>query len=136
MHSNTLFRLNGALPHNPAVEEWLSGSPVELYSLAREWFNEMRNCGDLVTELVHDGGAVACIDDAAFAYVNVFTSHVNVGFFVGTMLDDPHKLLEGSGKRMRHVKLKPNADINKTALKKLVRQSYAIVKKALKQNRD
>jgi hypothetical protein len=36
---------------------------------------------DRVQELLHDGCPVACLGDAPFGYVNVFTSHVNVGFF-------------------------------------------------------
>ena len=69
----------------------------------------MRACGDDVRELIHDGCPVACVEDAPFAYVNSFKSHVNVGFFNGASLDDPARLSEGSGKRMRHVKLKPGA---------------------------
>jgi hypothetical protein len=49
----------------------------------------MRQCGDDVRELMHDGCPVACIKDAPFAYVNTFTSHVNVGFFHGAKLSDP-----------------------------------------------
>jgi hypothetical protein len=46
----------------------------------------MRGCGDDVRELVHDGCPVACVADAPFGYVNVFRTHVNVGFFYGAML--------------------------------------------------
>ncbi|MCB9518451.1 MAG: DUF1801 domain-containing protein [Gemmatimonadales bacterium] len=60
----------------------------------------MRACGDDVTELLHDGHPTACVGDAAFGYVNVFTAHVNVGFFHGADLDDPAHLLEGTGRRM------------------------------------
>jgi hypothetical protein len=53
----------------------------------------------------------ACSDDAAFGYVNAFKDHVNVGFFYGALLRDPAHLLEGTGKRMRHVKLRPGQDV-------------------------
>ncbi len=49
----------------------------------------MRKCGDEVRELLHDGCPVACVGDASFGYLNVFTSHVNVGFFHGAALPDP-----------------------------------------------
>jgi hypothetical protein len=39
----------------------------------------------------------------------VFTAHVNVGFFRGAELSDPNGLLQGTGKFMRHVKLRPGA---------------------------
>jgi hypothetical protein len=68
------------------------------------------------------------LGDAPFAYVNVYTSHVNVGFFYGAELADPAGLLEGSGKRMRHVKLKPGAAINNAALRRLIGDAYADIK--------
>lgn len=128
---NEFFRFSTAVRHNPDIDEWLSGEPVELYAIAREWFKEMRNCGSSVRELLHDGCPVACVEDAAFAYVNVFKSHVNVGFFLGADLKDPDSLLEGTGKRMRHVKLRPNVKINKESLRKLINQAYTLVKSNL-----
>jgi hypothetical protein len=64
------------------------------------------------------------VEDAAFAYVNVFTSHVNVGFYMGAYLDDPAELLRGSGKRMRHVKLLPGSEQDGAALSRLVEDAY------------
>jgi hypothetical protein len=88
----------------------------------------MRECGHEVLELMHDGCPVACIEDAPFAYVNVFTAHVNVGFFNGVALKDPARLLEGSGKRMRHVKLKPGMEIDSAALSALIEAAYLDMK--------
>jgi hypothetical protein len=88
----------------------------------------MRECGDDVRELLHDGHPTACIGDAAFGYVNAFAAHVNVGFFLGAHLEDPAGLLEGSGKFMRHVKLRPGAAIDPSALATLIRAAYLRVK--------
>ena len=88
----------------------------------------MRRCGDDVRELMHDGCPVACIEDAPFGYVNAFKSHVNVGFFYGAMLEDPAGLLVGSGKRMRHVKLQPDSDVDPAALRNLIDAAYADIK--------
>jgi hypothetical protein len=88
----------------------------------------MRACGDEVRELVHDGCPVACLGDAPFGYVNVFTAHVNVGFFHGASLPDPARLLQGAGRFMRHVKLKPGAPVNAPALSALIEVSYAHIK--------
>jgi hypothetical protein len=85
----------------------------------------MRECGDDVRELMHDGCPVACVRDAPFAYVNVFKAHVNIGFFLGAELDDPMGLLEGTGRRMRHVKVKPGTDIDVAALSALIDDAYA-----------
>jgi hypothetical protein len=74
---------------------------------------------------------VACVADAPFGYVNVFTAHVNVGFFRGADLDDPSGLLEGGGKRMRHVKLKPGAHVAPAALSALIDAAYVDIKRQL-----
>ena len=128
MNPNELFRLTKAVDYLPEIDEWLSNEPHELYSLAWQWFTKFRQCGDDVSEILHDGFPIACVNDAAFGYVNVFRRHVNVGFFTGAFLQDPHKLLEGSGKRMRHVKLMPGNDIDTKALAALIEEAYLDIK--------
>jgi hypothetical protein len=100
----------------------------ELGAIAHEWFDAIRKCGDEVRELLHDGCPTACLGDAAFTYVNVFTSHVNVGFFQGAALPDPSHLLQGAGKFMRHVKLRPGAATNDAALNRLIEAAYSDIK--------
>ena len=108
--------------------------PDELGAIARRWFEIMRACGDDVRELLHDGAPTACVEDAAFGYVDAFSHHVNVGFFGGSDLDDPGGLLEGTGKFMRHVKLRPGQPIDEAALTKLIRVAYAEMKVVLSEN--
>jgi len=88
----------------------------------------MRKCGDEVRELLHDGCPVACLGDAPFGYVNIFTSHVSVGFFHGAALPDPACLLQGTGKFMRHVKFRPGAATNAAALSRLIHTAYLDIK--------
>jgi len=123
-----LLRFDGAQERDPAVDAWLSERAGELGAMAREWFEVMRECGDEVRELVHDRCPVACLGDAPFGYVNVFTAHVNVGFFHGAALKDPAGLLAGTGKRMRHVKLRPGTPTNAAALRDLIEGAYRDIK--------
>jgi hypothetical protein len=99
---------------------------------AQRWFEVMRACGDDVREVLHDGHPTACVADAAFGYVNVFKAHVNVGFFRGAEIGDPDGLLEGNGKFMRHVKLRPGHDVEAQALRELVKTAYTDMKRRLK----
>ena len=122
------FRLAGAARRDPAVAAWLTSGPTELKAIAQTWFARLRACGADVRELIHDGCPVACVQDAAFAYVNAFKSHVNVGFYQGASLDDPAGLLEGSGRFMRHVKLRPGNEVNAAALQALIDAAYADMK--------
>lgn len=104
----------------------------ELGAIARRWFEVMRACGDDVRELLHDGHPTACVGDAAFAYVNAFKAHANVGLFRGAEIADPKGLLEGTGRFMRHVKLLPGRDVDAAALTKLIKTAYADMKGRLK----
>ena len=128
---DAIFRLSGAGKRDPIIDEWLSKTDA-LTAIARTWFKRMRACGDDVLELMHDGCPVVCVDDAPFAYVNVFKSHTNVGFFHGADLDDPAGLLEGTGKRMRHVKLEPGEEPDSVALGNLIHAAYLDVKVRLR----
>jgi hypothetical protein len=127
-----LFLLSGTMKRDPAVDAWLRDQPGELGALARTWFGVMRRCGRDVREVLHDGHPTACVAGAAFAYVNVFRTHVNVGFFRGVELRDPAGLLEGTGKLMRHVKLRPGHECDETALKALIETAYADVRERVR----
>src|SRR5919106_239982 len=81
-----LFRLPSSVRRDPAIDIWMQQQPDELSAIARRWFEVMRGCGDDVRELIHDDQPTACVGDAAFAYIDAFTSHVNVGFFRGAEL--------------------------------------------------
>lgn len=123
-----LLRFDGGVERDPAINAWMKAHGGELGAIARQWFEVMRNCGDEVRELFHDGCPVACLGDVPFGYVNVFTAHVNVGFFHGAALPDPARMLQGAGKFMRHVKLKPGTATNAAALSTLIHTAYADIK--------
>ena len=123
-----LLRFNGAVERDPAIDAWMKARRGELGDIARQWFEVMRKCGDEVRELLHDGCPTACLGDVPFGYVNVFTAHVNVGFFRGASLPDPARLLQGNGKFMRHVKLRPGTATNSAALHRLIDTAYSDIK--------
>ena len=131
MDRDDIWRFSRTARRDPGVEAWFAEGPVELRSIAKQWFERMRQCGDDLRELLHDGCPVACVSDVPFAYVNTFKSHVNVGFFNGAGLKDPGGLLEGSGRHMRHVKLMPGRDLNEAALGDLINAAYADIKARL-----
>ena len=120
-----LLRFPSSVKQDPAIDVWMREHSGELGAIAQRWFEVMRHCGDDVRELLHDGHPTACVGDAAFGYVNAFKDHVNVGFFRGAEIADPEGLLEGTGKFMRHVKLRPAADVDGAALTKLIETAYA-----------
>jgi hypothetical protein len=126
-----ILRFPSAVRRDPAIDRWLCGQRDDLRPVIEEWFARMRCCGGDVLELMHDGHPTACVDDAPFGYVGAFKDHVNVGFFYGALLKDPARLLEGSGKRMRHVKLRPGQATDAAALGKLIDAAYTDIRARL-----
>ena len=123
-----ILRFPTAMKHDPAIDTWLAAQREEFRPLVSTWFERMRRCGPDVRELMHDGCPTACVGDAAFGYVNAFRKHVNVGFFFGALLDDPARLLEGTGKRGRHVRLRPCREAVGAALARVVKTAYAAIR--------
>jgi hypothetical protein len=124
MPDTRLFTLDGAVRDDPAVKRWFAMPPSELRLMAQSYFEQMRSCGPDVLELLHDGHPTACVGNLAFGYVNAFQSHVNLGFFFGSVLKDPAGLLEGTGRFMRHVKLRPDLHCPERELQELVAVAY------------
>jgi hypothetical protein len=130
---NGLLRFPNSVKRDPAINGWMNEHSSELGSIAQHWFAVIRDCGDDVRELLHDGHPTACVANAVFAYVNAFKAHVNVGFFRGAELTDPVGLLEGTGKYMRHVKLRPDRAIDAMALINLIESAYTDMKQRLEE---
>ncbi len=51
--------------------------------------------------------------------------HVNIQFYMGSKLADQHKLLEGTGKSMRHVKIRKLSDLDQPGLNELIEAAIA-----------
>lgn len=119
-----LFRFPSAVARDLAVDAWFARTDDAVRWIAQPWFERMRACGADVRELLQDGHPTACVEDAAFGYVDAFSAHASVGFFHGAALDDPAGLLEGAGKRMRHVKLRWGQAVNEAALGELIAAAY------------
>jgi hypothetical protein len=130
-----LWTFSGAVRSDPEVEAWFSDTDLILRQRVRPWFQTLKACGDDTRELLHDGHPTACAGQVAFAYVDAFSAHASIGFFFGADLDDPARLLEGSGKRMRHVKLKWGQPVNEPALSTLITQAYDDIRRRLNEER-
>jgi hypothetical protein len=126
-----LFRLPSAMRRDPHIDAWFATSDP-LRTLVQPWFEALRICGEDVREVLHDGHPTACVGGAAFTYVDAFSTHANLGFFHGATLDDPARLLQGKGKRMRHVKLRWGEPANGEALEALIATAYGDIRERLR----
>jgi hypothetical protein len=131
-----LMRCPSAVARDASIDVWFAKPGDELRRLAQPWFERIRGCGADVRELLQDGHPTACVGDAAFGYVDAFSAHVNVGFFQGAALKDPAGLLQGSGKRMRHVKVRWGEAIDGAALQALIGAAYQDMRVRLEENSE
>ena len=129
---SALFLLSGAVRRDGAVEAWFDVPNHEIRRIVRPWFEAIRALGEDVTELIHDGWPTACVEGAAFAYVAAFAAHASVGFYHGAELPDPAGLLQGTGKRMRHVKLPWGEKVDEAALAELITAAYRDIRARLR----
>jgi hypothetical protein len=56
-------------------------------------------------------------------YVGVYAKHINLGFYWGAQMDDPEDVLEGSGKQLRHIKIRSQADLGNPVIRDYLRRA-------------
>jgi hypothetical protein len=58
-----------------------------------------------------------------FCYIGAHSEHVNLGFYYGADLSDPEELLKGTGKKLRHIKVRTVEDVDRPAIRHMVQIS-------------
>ena len=66
-----------------------------------------------------------------YVYILPYKSWVNLGFYQGAILKDPAQLLEGTGKKLRHIKIHSIEDVGNTAIRKLIEAALQERREAL-----
>jgi hypothetical protein len=61
-----------------------------------------------------------------FCYLHSTKSYATLGFQNGAALDDPERMLEGTGKNMRHVKFRQGRSPDQPAVLALLRQASVL----------
>ena len=109
-----------------AWNDWLAAQTDEQQPILETLRTLIMSCGkDIVEEFKWSR---PCYSNAGglFCYLHTTKNHATLGFHRGTSLDDPKGLLEGTGKDMRHVKIRTAQDVDKTAFRKLLKQACSI----------
>lgn len=66
-----------------------------------------------------------------YAYILPHNNWVNLGFYQGALLADPAGLMEGTGAKMRHIKMRSLEDAERTPVRRLVQTALAERKQSL-----
>jgi hypothetical protein len=105
-------------------DTFVKGHPAPIRDILEELRKVIRKNMPDATEIVyHDalGYTLTSGSRGRILYVAPMAEYVNLGFMFGGHLNDPEKLLEGKGARMRHIKVRSVEEARNPALAKLVK---------------
>ena len=109
------------------VEQVLRGCPPELRDVAEALRRLVKGAAPRASERGYTGwGNLVYDNNGMFCYIAPLKDSVNLGFQRGIDLSDPEGLLRGTGKSMRHVKVRKREDIRADALSRLVTEAYRV----------
>jgi hypothetical protein len=111
-------------PHTPTIRDVFGA----LRALAREAMPDAQEQVDLPDRVLAYGfGPPGGVRMSGFAVGLIpHTAHVNVQLADGALLPDPDGIVEGTGKRIRHVKCRSLDDVARPALRALVEAQAAL----------
>jgi hypothetical protein len=93
------------------IDEYVTRKGGELGEVAQGLRRLMKNTVPDTKETVNPWKIPTFESNGPMCYFTVATSHITFGFLRGTSLPDPAKLLDGTGKSLRHVKLRSMDDL-------------------------
>ncbi len=83
----------------------------------------MKKVAPSLSESVKWGNGVWLGEEWPVAFLHAKEDHLQFGFFGGTGLSDPKKLLQGKGKHVKHIKVFTLGDIDEVAFAKMIKQA-------------
>jgi hypothetical protein len=104
-------------------DEYLADQAPRNQAIVRTLRKLVKRVAPRLEESVKWGNGCWLKETAPVAYVYSADDHVHFGFFRGSALKDPKRLLVGQGKYVRHVKVFKRTDIDEAALAALLRQA-------------
>ncbi len=96
---------------------------IELYKDLRSYLLELSPESNELLYHTHALTSVYTLSEKlsdGFCMIPIYTKHLNLGFHKGTLLDDPHNLLHGTGKLIRHIPIGNKSDYRNPKVKKLI----------------
>jgi hypothetical protein len=112
-------------------DELLAGVEPDLAAIARRLRAMIRAVDGSAVETVRLGDNAATYGIGpkkmtdGYAYIMPMRGYINLGFYQGAVLADPKRLLEGTGKGLRHVKIRSLAEANRPPVRALVAAAVA-----------
>jgi hypothetical protein len=102
---------------------------IELFKDLRAFILEMYPDSNELLYHTHALTSVFSVSEKlsdAFCMLPIYTNHLNLGFNKGTLLNDPHKLLKGTGNLIRHIPVDTSKDYRNKKVKDLLKTAVAL----------
>jgi hypothetical protein len=115
------------LPLADVVKEFLSNYPEEIRRMSAELRNVARKVMPGAHEFLYYDAINYSLNDSPLeriCYISPVQRYVTLGFLFGARLDNPHQLLQGIGKRARHVKIRTLEEARNPVLKELIKAAW------------
>ncbi len=103
------------------IQEYVRRKDPKLQRVVRGLRSLVKKTIPRVTESVNPWGIPTFELNGPLCYFMVGKNHVTFGFLEGTSLNDPKRLLEGTGKNLRHVKLRTVEELRQDGLRELLK---------------
>jgi hypothetical protein len=113
---------------NESIDELFPDTSAEVKSLLQQVRSMVQAAIPEATEILYHGALGYGPTTSGFdriMYIQPQNDYVNLGFFFGSDLSDPSQLVEGSGKRMRHVKIRSTSEAHRPELPPLVQDGWS-----------
>jgi hypothetical protein len=110
------------------VRAWLENLPAEKKPIIETLRRLIASVAPEAHEIIYQDALRYSLTDSGvdqILYLAIFEKHINLGFFFGGFLPDPEGLLVGSGKRMRHIKIRSLQESENPAITSLLAQAWA-----------
>jgi hypothetical protein len=107
-------------PRPANIDAYLRGTDPKRKDVAHGVRNLVKRALPKATEPINPWGIPSFDLGGPLCWLMVGKNHVTFGFLRGTSLDDPHGLLEGTGKNLRHAKLRRREDLEREGLRELI----------------
>ena len=111
------------------IDSYVDTKPAELRDVAEQLRKLMKKTVKSAKESVNSWKIPTYESNGPMCFFMVEKYHVTFGFLRGTSLPDPAGLLEGTGKNVRHVKLRTAEDVKEPALRRLLEAAARLNKK-------
>ena len=115
--------MNDSMKKYETFAKWVADQHAHQKKMISALRKLVKKTAPSLSESVKWGNGVWLGEEWPVAFLHAKDDHLQFGFFGGSGLDDPKKLLKGTGKYIKHIKVYTLDDIDEASFTKLIKQA-------------